>query len=126
MAGDVERGARLAGIGADGLGHVVQPAGRVHRTGAEQHVIVAQHVLDRRDQLQPAALRADILACRHEGAGQQALAGELAVIARPLAQPGGVDRPCLGAQDDPVDAAEFVQGRKVHGANFRALGLQNA
>ena len=126
MAGDVERRAGLAGIGAGGLGGVLDLARRVHGTGAHQHVVIAQPVVHRRDQLGAAALRADIFARGHEGAGQQAAAGQGAVIAGTVAQPGGVDRPGLRAQDDAVDARELAEFGQADGFDQRALGLEDA
>src|SRR5918996_2477228 len=46
MAGDVERRARLARIGALDVSRPVDAAGRVHRAGAEQHVDLAESRLD--------------------------------------------------------------------------------
>ena len=109
MAGYVEGRASLPRIGARGLLGVVQPARRVHRAGAEQHVEVAELVLDRGDDLGSPALSADIVAGCHEGARQQPAAGELAVVARTLAQPWRVNRPGLAAQDHPVDGGELRQ-----------------
>ena len=57
MPGDVERRARLPRIGALGFRRILDPARRVHRAGAHQHIDLAQRRLDRRDHLEPPALR---------------------------------------------------------------------
>ena len=126
MAGDVERRARLARIGAVEVGRPVDAAGRVHRAGAEQHVDLAEGRLDLGDHLQPPALRLHVVAGVHEGAGHQAAARELAVVARPLAQPRTVDRPGLALQDDAVDRAELGERRQADVAHLGALHLQGA
>jgi Asp-tRNA(Asn)/Glu-tRNA(Gln) amidotransferase A subunit family amidase len=53
---------------------------------------------DRDDHFEPPPRRLHVITCADERPGQQPSAGELAVVARPLAQPGSVDRPGLALQ----------------------------
>ena len=62
VAGDVERCAGLARIGARDLLAVLDAAGWVHRAGAKQHIDLAQRRLDSCDHLQPPPLGLDIVA----------------------------------------------------------------
>ncbi len=126
MAGDVERRPCLSWISARGFGGIVDLAGRVHRAGAHQHVVIAQFIVDGGDQFGAAALRADIIAGGHERAGQQTASGQSAIVSRPLAEPFRVDGPRLGTQDHAIDAGEFAQFRQRDGFDDGALGFQDA
>src|SRR6185437_11808096 len=48
-----------------------------------------------------------------ERAAQQTATGELTVIAGPLAQPRGMDGPCLALQDHAIDGAKLAERRQA-------------
>jgi hypothetical protein len=66
MAGDVERRPRLPGICPLGLRGILDAARRVHRAGAQQHIDLAQRIVDRRNHLVSPASGLDVIAGAEE------------------------------------------------------------
>ena len=112
MAGDVERRARLARIGARGLRRRPRcgsPGPSNWRTSARRNRAT---LLDRGDHLQPPPLRADIVAGAHERARQQAAgarAGRSRRAARAATARGSTRPRCTGSRGSPP-ANSFSDG----------------
>src|SRR5689334_2818427 len=103
MARDVEGGARLPRISPLGRFRILDLARRVHCAGAEEHIDLAERLVDGGNHLEPATTRLNVIPGPDKRAGEQPTPREPAVITRSLAQPRRMDRPCLALQDHPVD-----------------------
>ncbi len=125
MSGEIERRARLARIGPRHVRRIVEPRGGVHAVHRQQHVDIAERVIDRVDHPGAALLRAHVFAGGEEGAAQNLAAGRRRIVARPLAQPFGVHLPPFRMHDHPLRRHELLQARELHVPQFRAFRLQH-
>ena len=125
MAGDIERLASLARIGAQHLRLVLNGAGGLHAGRADESVHAGKRVRHTTCTAPPLPERAQIVPGREIGARDQPFAAEPAIGLRLLLQPAFVDRPGLCPEDDAVDARIVLKRAWIDLDDLRALAFQH-